>query len=357
MQQLLPHFARFALLSATLFAGRSVLTKSNALDLSPANLLMWQGVMSVPLLWVIARANAIGIRPNLSLWRLYAARVGFGIANLLLLFIALTHLPTTIASTLGFTAPIFVAAFAPALLGEKTTLPILGGILVGFIGISISAAPHMAAAKSWFLLVGLAAGLSSALMQIFARKLARLGEAGLRTVFWLNVAAGITGTVWSFLEGFEKVSFVQLALAFGIALLGVSGQVTSVSAFKRGPPLTVNGLSFLMLPIAALLAYVFLGERTSLQTLGGMMITIGACIYLLQAEQRRLKLAHDTVLELTAADIREERAQLQQGGGAQGEPLFVAEPTAAEVDAEQHARPLQHDPHQERAAATEKLAA
>ena len=342
MRKVLPHFARLALLASLLFAGRSVLAKAGGMHLTSANFLMWHGLLSMPVLWLISRANNVSLRPNVSHWRLYSARIGFGLANLIFLFTALTYLPTSVATTLSFTAPIFAALLAPALLQEKTTLPIFGGIVVGFIGISFAAAPHITHANRLFMAVGLAAGFSSALMQIYARQLARVGEPGLRTVFWLNGAAASVGLIWSVIQGIEHLTLVELVLAFNIALFGVLGQVTTMSAYKRGPADIVNGLSYLVLPVSAGLAYVFLREMTGALALMGMAITIAACSFLLRTEQRQLRQAHDTKLELTADDLREERAQLQQGAGANGEPLFVPEPTAAELDAEQHARPLQH---------------
>jgi drug/metabolite transporter (DMT)-like permease len=326
-----------ALISAAFFAGRSVVAKTAGTELTVPNLLMLQGFLALPALWLISRVQHVSIVPNLAYGRFYTFRVIFGLLNLLFLFLALTGLPTALASTLGFTSPIFLALLAPLLLKERARLAITLGIVAGFVGVTLNAGAYLGYARPVFVLIGLGAGFSHAVAQVYARKLGKVGEPGLRTVFWLNVGSAAVGTVWSALQGFEHLTLFKLVLAFDIAVMGGFGQVFSATAFRTGTAAVVNGLTFLIPPITAVFAFLFLHECPRPLSLLGMLLTLSACYYLVYIEQRRLRRLHERNFDVNAGAILEEHVQLQSNGFGI-EPFYESGPTAAQVETERETR-------------------
>ena len=107
-----PLFAVLALLSALAFATRSVVAKAGPVQMPLALLLLMQSALSLPLLWGIAKFQRISLRPANVPLGTYAWRVFWGIATTVMLFAALKLMPAALASTLGYSAPLFLAMLA-----------------------------------------------------------------------------------------------------------------------------------------------------------------------------------------------------------------------------------------------------
>lgn len=343
----IPLFAALALTSVLAFALRALLTKASAQSLPFAPLLLTQSLFALPMLAATARYKGMSLKPAAVPLHLYLARIFWGLATLALLLGALRIMPAALASTLGYTAPLFVALLAPALLGERNSKLMVLLTLVGFVGVALNAAPLLGHVESWMLGVGLLSGLSGALLQISLRKLASAGESGVRSVFWMQAAGVPVGLAACAVTGQWSLTPLQLVVCFGISALSTIAQSTNASAYSLGRALPVNALSLLTLPLTALLALLFLGEHLSWLQLAGMAVLLPSCFALVWCERLRLRKAHDAkdLAEghaVTAEELAEEHVQQEAGLAAGTEPLYASPVTPQELLAQQLRRQQPH---------------
>jgi drug/metabolite transporter (DMT)-like permease len=300
---------------------------------------MLQSLLCLPFLLTMARAQKVSLVPGKGLSRPYAIRVFWGGVTTLLLFFCLQKLPASLATALGYTAPLFTALLAPWLLNERSTAPIQILTAVGFLGVGLNAAPYLGGVSFVFLAVGLLSGFANAMMQISIRKLAARGEPGLRGVFWMHATTAVFAFAACVVQGSWNITIGEVLSCLCIAALSCLAQLTNAAAYKRGAALPVNALSFLTLPMTVALAVVLLHEHIGLPVIAGMALTLPASFALVWLEQRRLKKAHvHADSSLTMAELQEEHAQIQNALSAGPVPLVYTEPTEEELRREDLAR-------------------
>jgi len=338
VKPVVPAFVALALLAALAYALRSVVTKASPGHLPLAVVLALQSLFLVPLLGLIAYKQKVNLAFSPSFTRPYAMRVVFGVLNIFVLYYTLRHLPAGLASTLGYTAPLFTALLAPALLSEAATSVTLFLTVVGFAGVGINAVPYLHDVSLGLVGLGLLGGFFGAMLQIYLRKLALLGEPALRGVFWMHAVTGLGAGAYCIAFGEWQFTMNEVWVTLILALLTCGGQLGSAMAYQRGKAITVNALSFMTLPMTVALAIVLLHEHVSSLALAGIALTLPACFGLVWYEQWRVKALHRRANhELTLSEVREEHAALQNAIGAEVEPLFTTEPTEAELKEERRA--------------------
>jgi len=340
VKPVIPAFAVLALLAALSYALRSVVTKASPNHLPLAQVLALQSIFLVPILGAMARKQKVSLAFAPKLGPMYAMRAFFGALNILVLYYTLRHLPASLASTLGYSTPLFTALLAPLFLGEAATALSLLLTFVGFIGVGVNALPYLHDVNFGIVGLGLLGAFFGAMLQIYLRRLAVSGEPALRGVFWMHAMTGGVAIAYCLVSGQWKVSMHDMLVTFTLAMLTCGGQLGAAMAYQRGKALVVNALSFMTLPMTVLLALVLLHEHISALSLFGIALTLPACFGLVWAEQSRVKARHDASdHELTVAEVREEHTAVQNAVGAQLEPLYTTEPTQAEVEEERRHRP------------------
>lgn len=328
----LPAYVGFALLAAFAFAVRAVLARGGAAHLSLPHTLVLQSALSLPLLATIARLKNSSLAPNLQHKKTYLWRMGSSVAYTLLLLYSLMLMPAVLASALSYTAPLFTALLAPRILRESTTRPIIAVTVVGFLGLGITAEPYLGNVSMFGIGVGVLCGLAGAFLQMSMRKLASVGESGLRGVFWTHAAGLVIGVAGCILSGNLDFTTAELAVGLFIAFAQVIGQLANSSAYASGRALPVNAISFVTLPLTLVLAVIILDETVSVLAVAGLFLTLPACFGLVWLEQAHLKQLHNAKAVLTPADIQEEHAQVEEGAlGLGNEPLIVTEPRTDEL--------------------------
>ena len=334
----IPLFAALALFSAFAFASRSIVTKAGSTHMSLSTLLLTQSLLSLPLLWALARQQGASLLPGNVPARLYGWRVLWGIATTALLFGSLQLMPAALASTLAYTTPLFLVLLAPLLLKEHSSWLAQGLVLVGFAGIGLNAFPYLGQVPLWQIGVGMLTGFCGALMQVYIRKLSAAGESGIRGVFWMHCASAAVAFCVCVWTGSWSISPLELLACLAIAVLSCVAQVCNASAYAHGRALPVNALSLLTLPLTVLMASIVLGEQVSDLAVLGMMVVLPACFALVWVEHAQLLKAHAGDHVLTRNELREEHAQVQTAFSPGAEPLYVSEPTDEELDEERQAR-------------------
>jgi drug/metabolite transporter (DMT)-like permease len=183
------------------------------------------------------------------------------------------------AATLFATAPIFIAALSPWLLGERTDRSLWLVLLVAFGGAAIIAGPHLSFG-SLPAAAALAAAVFSALAMMFLRKM-RSGAGKDTPESAESIAFHFGAVAFLVFLGINLFCF-RAPTGWGWLLLGVAGlsgglaQLAMTRAYALTEAARLGAISYLGTVLSLAGSFLILGERPSpLQVLGSLLV-IGA---------------------------------------------------------------------------------
>ena len=237
-------------------------------------------VFLAPLLW------AFGLRRLFTLERpgLQALRAVLASAEVYCFYFAVRDLPLADVMTFWLAAPIYVAALAPFLLGERVGWRTWAAILAGFAGVLIALSPTgtLSASGTIAALVGTAC---FAAMMLTGRSLRGTPDTAL--VFWQLVAAGLAGAVTAPLAWTPPSGPDWLLLGLlGVVAMGAHMCVTR--ALKLADAATVAPLQYTLLPWAMVLGWLAFGDvPRPVMLLAGAVIVVAGLILALAPRRAR----------------------------------------------------------------------
>lgn len=229
--------------SGSLFGAISdALTKLLTTNLSVAQIVFWQS--TVVLLAVLALCVVRGRRTLLASasWGLQVARGAAHVATSFLFVAGLAVLPFSTAVTLWFANPLFTAALAPLLLGERSSVGRWGLVLTGFGGVAVIASPSAGVASIW-VAYPLGAALCGAIRDMLTRTMSEK-DSSESMIFYsaltMVVASGIVGGGNAGMTGMATADIFLLAASGVIYLAALyliaeslrHAQASSVAPFK-----------------------------------------------------------------------------------------------------------------------------
>lgn len=190
-------------------------------------------------------------------------------------FYSVQHLPLGDAVLLQYSHPIFVAALAPWLLGERTSTRHWWIVLVAFLGVALVVGPSGELRGVTFLALG--GAMCSGLAYITIRHLAGQ-EHPLTIMVWfplLTIPGGLTGAIRAGEASLPR-GLGDVLAHLAVAGAGMLGQATLTSGLARvdaarGTAATMTGPAF-----GALLGLGFFGTVPSVTSLAGMVV-VSAC--------------------------------------------------------------------------------
>ena len=192
-------------------------------------------------------------------------------------FVAYHLLPVPDAATIGFSAPIFVAALAAGILGERMRLGCWMAVAVGFLGIVVALRPG----GNLLHLGGLAAlgnAVLYALGAVMVRALSRSESSATIVLYCCLVTTAVSAVllpaVW------KAPTLSDLSLLCLLGTLGAAAQYLATEAFRHAPASLVAPFSYSGLIWALLLGYLIWGERPDGLGMIGAGLIVGAGLYL-----------------------------------------------------------------------------
>lgn len=231
----------------------------------------------------------LAVRGELRLLR--SARPGLQFARGLLLalattlfFTSLSVLPLADANAIGFVMPLFVAALAVPMLGERLEMPRLLAILVGLAGALIIVRPGSELFTPYALLpLGMA--VCNALYQILTRKLAGV-EPPLTSLVWgamvgAVLMSGVAPFVW---VAPQALSHGALILAIGV--LASVGHFLLIRSYEFAGASLLAPYTYTALVWAMLSGWLVFGDFPDGWSLVGMGVIVLSGLYL--ANRQRL---------------------------------------------------------------------
>ncbi|MEC9328856.1 MAG: DMT family transporter [Pseudomonadota bacterium] len=190
--------------------------------------------------------------------RMHAARGLVHGIGVMLWFYAMSRLPIAEVTALGFTAPIFTAAGAMLLLGERLRAYRVVGIVLGFAGALIVLRPGLRIIDVGALAMLTAAPLFAC--SLLLAKVATRTEPSSLIVVLLSLFCTVTLLPLA-LVVWRTPTLEELVLLFVTAVLATSGHYTLNRAFQAAELTALQPFSFLQLVWATLLGLLMFGER------------------------------------------------------------------------------------------------
>jgi drug/metabolite transporter (DMT)-like permease len=236
-------------------------------------------IVLAPILWVFGPGKLFGLeRPGLQ-----ALRVAFASAEVWCFYFAVRDLPLADVMTYWLAAPIYVAALAPLLLGERVEPRLWLAIGAGFLGVLVALAPSGAVSASGTT-AAVIGSMCFAGMMITGRSLRGTPDTAL--VFWQLVGAGLVGAVTAPLAWTQPSvpDWVLLGL-LGVVAMGAHLCVTR--ALKLADAARMAPLQYTLLPWAMLLGWVFFGDVPRPLMIGAGLAIIVAGLVVAWPRSRR----------------------------------------------------------------------
>lgn len=273
------------LLGILLFSVNDVMGKWLVATYSVGQVLLFRSLAALPLLlpfagrsgrWAIFYRERVGLQ---------ALRAVLSTAEVLLFYWAVVFLPLADVVTYYLAAPIYVAATAPLLLGERVGWRRWAAIAVGFAGVVIALNPSRAA-LTWPALIPLVGSVAFALMMITGRQLRGVPDVSL--VFWQTAGALAAGAATVGI-GWVTPGPRDLAL---LALLGVvaTGAHLCVNrSLKLADAAVVTPFQYLLLVWALLFGFVIFGDVPKPSTLAGAAIIVASGLFILLGQAHRVR--------------------------------------------------------------------
>ena len=235
---------------------------------------LFRGLPSVILLLIWARAGRQSIIPVS--WKLHLWRNLSGVTSMWLGFFAIAHLPLATATSLNYTAPLFIACWMLGWGGAQRDPVRIVAVALGFLGVIAVLRPSINEDQWLAALLGMTAAAMSAIAMMQIRQLGRVGEPEWRTVLFFSVAVCVSSLAGLLFEGWGHADWTGYLSLLGVGVTGLFGQLAMTRAFGLGSALLTAALQYSTIIFAALLGMGVWGEQLDALAWAGMGLIIFA---------------------------------------------------------------------------------
>ncbi|MBX9467961.1 DMT family transporter [Rhizobium sp. WL3] len=240
-----------------------------------------------PFLWMAGLKPVVEAeRPGLQLMR-----VIFSTLELFCFYYAVMYLPLADVMTYWLAAPIYVAAAAPFLLGEKVGWRRWSAIAVGFIGVIITLEPS-SAMFTMPALISIIGTAAFAFMMLSGRSLRATPDKTL--VLFQTGGAALAGLVFAPFDWTPLTSMTEILLLGLLGVVAMGAHMLVNRALKISDAATVAPLQYTLLLWAVVFGYFFFNEVPRLTMLVGATLIVGSGLFIFFREQQLKK--RDAVL-------------------------------------------------------------
>ncbi len=228
-------------------------------------------------------------------------------------FAALAVIPLADVTAIFFVAPLFITLLSIPILGEKVGIRRISAVLVGFAGVLVIQRPWesdgMDTAERLVLLLPILAAFTYSLSQIIARRLGATAKASAMAIYLQSIFIVVSAGFWlaagdgRYVQGVDDPTLQFLLRAWrwpddgdGLLFLGLgalSGIIGySISqAYRSARAATIAPYEYVLMPLAVFWGWLFWSELPSLEVWSGIILIMGAGIYVFVRERQRGKAA------------------------------------------------------------------
>lgn len=270
------------------FALMSVFVKLAAGQFSSHELVFWRSVLGLAFIYLFLRLPLAGrgagrlASPHLAM-QLRRGAVGF--VALATFFYAITRLPMSVAITLNYTSPLFLALVMPWWLRERPSPTQYLAVALGFLGVVLLLRPWQGGDLGAGL-VGLFSGFMAALAYVHVRQLGKLQEPEWRTVFWFALVSAAAAGVFAAVDGWHPPTLDNAWLLAAIGLFATFGQLAMTRAYRRGDTVVVASLAYSTVVFGSLLDGLIWNENLPMVAWSGIAITVAAGVWAVRLNKK-----------------------------------------------------------------------
>jgi drug/metabolite transporter (DMT)-like permease len=229
--------------------------------------------------------------------RVVMTRSGLDIVATILYLIALFHMPIGNVTAINMATPLAMTAAAAVFLQVPVGWRRWTAVVIGFLGVVLIVQPS-AEGFNAYALVAVASIVFIVSRDLTTRQIDKtipsLVVALANALFVLAGALVLSG-----FEGWVAVGWREYLLLGGAGLFLIGGYLLIVDAFRHGDLATVGPFRYTGLIWALVSGFLVWGELPNLLACGGIVIVVGAGLYVLHRE--RLK-AQDEAARTAAGD-------------------------------------------------------
>lgn len=210
---------------------------------------------------------------------LHLRRGLIGFAALATFFHSLTELPMSVAITLNYTSPLFLALLMRYTLKERIRPAQYAAVGSGFVGVALLLRPWQAQGDLVAGLIGLTSGFLAGLAYVHVRALGRLNEPEWRTVFWFAAVSSLGGALFASLSGWQPEVLPHADLLLTLGLTATLGQLAMTRAYRKGQTAVVAAFAYSTVVFGSLLDVLIWKEALPATAWAGITITVAAGIW------------------------------------------------------------------------------
>lgn len=238
-------------------------------------------LLTLPKIFLYGKSSIKTSQPALMIIRALT-----GMLSLAAMFFAIRHIPLVDAVLLQNTVPLFVPLILLAL-RKKMKQAIWLGLVVGFIGVIFIIKPNAAIANP-AALIGLSAGLLSAISVVTISTLKRTESANTITFYFLLIGSLIT-TPFMFWN-WVPIHWHDLGFLIGLGVFLYFGQLLITQSFLYGDAHILAPLSYTTVIFTGLLGWVIWHHvPDSLSLLGILLVCLGGALVITLGQRVKQK--------------------------------------------------------------------
>jgi drug/metabolite transporter (DMT)-like permease len=247
-------------------------------------IMFWRQFLTVPV--VLALLAATGQLDRLKTERIasHAGRAMSGMTGMVCNFGATILLPLSVATTLGFTTPLFAVILTALVLRDHVGPWRWAAVVLGFAGVLVIAQPGHEPINLLGGALGLASGFLVAVISFQIRDLGRTEEP-IRVVFYFALfGSALMALALPFFMTAHTA--YQWLLLIGCGLTGLIGQLFVTASLRHGAVATVIVMDYLALLWATLYGWAIWDHLPSLATWLGAPLIIAAGVLITWREHK-----------------------------------------------------------------------
>ncbi|HSF96455.1 MAG TPA: DMT family transporter [Thermohalobaculum sp.] len=296
------HGILFLLLATTLFPLQDVIIKGMSDGYAVHQIVFFRGIFALPLVLVIVHLDTGLHALKFGPIRMQLFRAAAGFTSYLVYYMALATLGMAETAAITFSTPLFVTLLAVFFLGETIGLHRWLAVTVGLVGVVIAMRPGYGVFEPAALLA-LGAALSYGVSIILTRRLGNrtngssltlfatcfftLGGAGLGLAFDGAATESAHPSVAFLYRPWIWPAAGDWPLLASLGCISAIGFFSLSQAYRLADASVVTPLEYAYLPWAVLWGYVFFGNLPGLHTWAGLVLIVGAGLYVIYRETAR----------------------------------------------------------------------
>lgn len=273
--------ALWMVLASFWFALMAVGIKYASNSFGTLELVLYRGLVSMVFMAIVVRARGATLRTPVPMMHVWRSTIG--VLSLSAWFYAIAHLPLATAMTLNYMSGVWVAAFivgGALLYGDAQKQgPLLGTVLLGFVGVVMTLRPTIDQNQLFAGVVGLLSGMGAALAYMQVTALGKVGEPEERTVFYFSVGTTLVGAVGLLFTDVTPWSEVRLQDALWVIPIGILaslGQWCMTRAYRKGATLVVASMQYSGIVFAALFSLLLFGDKIAPMGWAGIAVIVAS---------------------------------------------------------------------------------